>query len=90
MADVRAVNIRSNHDNMLFDIQLSDRLMGEAEKISDISFPMLGTHNVQNALAAISVALEMGIESEIIREALAHFKGVGRRFDIKEAHMALP
>jgi len=83
MADVRAVNIRSNHDNMLFDIQLSDRLMGEAEKISDISFPMLGTHNVQNALAAISVALEMGIESEIIREALAHFKGVGRRFDIK-------
>ena len=83
MADVRAVNIRSNHDNMLFDIQLSDRLMGAAEKISDISFPMLGTHNVQNALAAISVALEMGIESEIIREALANFKGVGRRFDIK-------
>ena len=83
MADVRAVNIRSNHDNMLFDIQLSDRLMGTAEKISDISFPMLGTHNVQNALAAISVALEMGIESEIIREALANFKGVGRRFDIK-------
>ena len=83
MADVRAVNIRSNHDNMLFDIQLSDRLMGEAEKISDISFPMLGTHNVQNALAAISVALEMGIESEIIREALADFKGVGRRFDNK-------
>ena len=83
MADVRAVNIRSNHDNMLFDIQLSDRLMGAAEKMSDISFPMLGTHNVQNALAAISVALEMGIESEIIREALANFKGVGRRFDIK-------
>ncbi len=44
---------------------------------------MLGTHNVKNALAAISVALEMGIESEIIREALANFKGVGRRFDIK-------
>ena len=83
MADVRAVNIRSSHDNMLFDIQLSDRLMGAAEKISDISFPMLGTHNVQNALAAISVALEMGIEAEIIREALANFKGVGRRFDIK-------
>ena len=83
MADVRAVNIRSSHDNMLFDIQLSDRLMGQAETICDISFPMLGTHNVQNALAAISVALEMGIESQIIREALANFKGVGRRFDIK-------
>ena len=83
MADVRAVNIRSSHDNMLFDIQLSDRLMGQTETICDISFPMLGTHNVQNALAAISVALEMGIESQIIREALANFKGVGRRFDIK-------
>ena len=83
MADVRAVNIRSNCDKMLFDIQLSDRLMGQAETITDISFPMLGTHNVQNALAAISVALEMGIEIATIKNALAHFKGVGRRFDIK-------
>ena len=83
MADVRAVNIRSNHDKMLFDIQLSDRLMGQSETITDISFPMLGTHNVQNALAAISVALEMGIDVAIIKKALAHFKGVGRRFDIK-------
>ena len=86
-ADVRAVNIRASHDKMLFDILLSDRLMGEAETISDISFPMLGTHNVQNALAAISVALEMGIDTAIIKQALATFKGVGRRFDIKgEAH----
>ena len=82
-ADVRAVNIRSDHDKMLFDIQLSDRLMGASETISDISFPMLGTHNVQNALAAISVALEMGIEANIIRSALSNFKGVGRRFDVK-------
>ena len=83
MADVRAVNIRSTHDAMLFDIQLSDRLMGTSETIADISFPMLGEHNVQNALAAISVALEMGIDRNIIRNALATFKGVGRRFDIK-------
>ncbi len=83
MADVRAVNIRASHDAMLFDIQLSDRLMGEAQTIADVSFSMLGTHNVQNALAAISVALEMGIDSTIIKQALANFKGVGRRFDIK-------
>ena len=48
-----------------------------------MNFPMLGTHNVQNALAAISVALEMGIDTDIIRGALANFKGVGRRFDLK-------
>ncbi|MGC6518354.1 MAG: UDP-N-acetylmuramate--L-alanine ligase [Candidatus Puniceispirillaceae bacterium] len=87
MADVRAVNIRNDHDKMLFDIHLSDRLMGQAEIISDIRFPMLGRHNVQNALAAISVALEMGIDHDVIRNALAQFKGVGRRFDIKgQAH----
>ena len=82
-ADVRAVNIRSDHDKMLFDIQLSDRLHGASETITDMNFPMLGTHNVQNALAAISVALEMGIDTDIIRGALANFKGVGRRFDLK-------
>ena len=83
MADVRAVNIRSNCDNMQFDIQLSDRLMGSAETLHDLTFPMLGLHNVQNALAAISIALEMGIEVSTIKSALANFKGVGRRFDIK-------
>ena len=83
MADVRAVNIHHNHNMMRFDIQLSDRLMGEPKTISDLHFPMLGTHNVQNALAAVSVAIEMGIDTEIIRQALANFKGVGRRFDIK-------
>ena len=82
-ADVRAVNIRSSHDKMLFDIQLSDRLISDEKIITNISFPMLGTHNVQNALAAISVAIEMGIDSRVIKDALANFKGVGRRFDIK-------
>lgn len=83
MADVRAVNIQNNCDSMRFDVALSDRLMGSAQTLQGISFPMLGAHNVQNALAAISVALEMGIDQEIIRHALTNFKGVGRRFDIK-------
>ena len=82
-ADVRAVNIRHDCNQMLFDIQLSERLMGKAELVSDIGFPMLGTHNVQNCIAAVAVALEMGIATDIIRSALASFKGVGRRFDFK-------
>ena len=83
MADVRAVNIRHDHDQMLFDLHLSDRLPVAEKTIQNMRFPMLGMHNVQNAMAAISVAIEMGIDVGIIRKALANFKGVGRRFDIK-------
>ena len=41
---------------------------------------MVGTHNVQNSLAAIAVAREMGIADTVVKEALAGFGGVGRRF----------
>jgi UDP-N-acetylmuramate--alanine ligase len=42
--------------------------------------PMLGQHNVQNALAAVAIAAEMGVDETTIRTALAGFKGVKRRF----------
>ena len=83
MADVRAVNIRHDGNQMLFDIQLSSRLSAEEALLQDMQFPMLGVHNVQNCLAAVAVALEMGIDISVIRQALGNFKGVGRRFDIK-------
>jgi UDP-N-acetylmuramate--alanine ligase len=41
---------------------------------------MLGAHNVQNSLAAIAVAQEMGLDDTVVRKALAGFKGVKRRF----------
>jgi UDP-N-acetylmuramate--alanine ligase len=41
---------------------------------------MPGDHNVQNSLAAIVVARELGVADDVIRKALAGFKGVGRRF----------
>jgi UDP-N-acetylmuramate--alanine ligase len=41
---------------------------------------MLGEHNVQNSLAAIAIAREMGIDEATMRGALASFKGVKRRF----------
>jgi len=82
-ADIRAVNLHNDKENMFFDVQLSERLGLAAEKIENIIFPMLGEHNVQNCLAAISVCVEMGIDPEIIKEGLNQFKGVGRRFDVK-------
>ena len=82
-ADVRAINMRIDGASMVFDVQLSDRAAGDATIITDIRFPMLGEHNVQNCLAAIAVALEMNIQADAIRNALAAFGGVGRRFETK-------
>ena len=82
-ADIRAVNLHNDKENMIFDVQLSERLGLAGEKIDNVIFPMLGEHNVQNCLAAISVCVEMGINPDIIKQGLNQFKGVGRRFDIK-------
>ena len=82
-ADVRAVNLRHNGPAMLFDVLLSDRAAGAQSKMNSLRFPMLGEHNVQNCLAAIAVALEMGMAPDEIATALASFGGVGRRFETK-------
>jgi UDP-N-acetylmuramate--alanine ligase len=62
---------------------LSERTAGNTGIISGLRFPMLGEHNVQNCLAAIAVALEMGMTPDEIITALAGFGGVGRRFETK-------
>jgi UDP-N-acetylmuramate--alanine ligase len=49
-------------------------------RIEGIELPMPGRHNVQNALAAVAVAIEMGCEDEIVRTGFAQFGGVKRRF----------
>ena len=81
-ADVRAANLRVCDDGMKFDVNISKRI-DTSEIIKDVIFPMLGEHNVLNCLAAISVALEMGVDADAIRSGLKKFKGVGRRFDYK-------
>ena len=82
-ADVRATNLRVEDGAMLFDVLLSERIHGDSDTLSDIRFPMLGDHNVQNCLAAIGVALEMNIDAARIKKTLATFGGVGRRFEAK-------
>jgi UDP-N-acetylmuramate--alanine ligase len=63
------------------------RAANESRSIVGLRLPMFGRHNVQNALAAISVAAEMGIDDESIRQGLASFTGVKRRFTkTGEAH----
>jgi UDP-N-acetylmuramate--alanine ligase len=79
-ADVRGVDAEPTADGMRFEVTIADRAGGEPHAIDDLRLPMVGTHNVQNALAAIAVAREMGIDEQVLRRALAEFKGVKRRF----------
>jgi len=77
-ANVRAINVRAVGTRMLFDVERQTR-QGALPKIS-VKLSLPGLHNVLNALAAISVATELGVEDVAIVQALAGFGGVGRRF----------
>jgi UDP-N-acetylmuramate--alanine ligase len=79
-ADVRAQKLLSDRSGATFEVTVADRSTGRARLLPPMRLPMLGQHNVQNALAAIAVGAEMGIPDEAIRTALAGFKGVKRRF----------
>lgn len=79
-ADIRAHNLIFDQAGACFDIQVTERVTGETRLIENIVLPMFGQHNVSNALAAAAVALEMGIEDDTIRKAMAAFAGVKRRF----------
>ena len=56
------------------------RVVREKGKALDVTLNLPGRHNVQNALAAIAVASELGVADAAICKALADFRGVGRRF----------
>lgn len=75
-ADVRAINLRYAKGVAHFDIALS----ADGMVIEGCTLPMPGDHNVSNALAAVAVARHLGMKASEIRDALANFKGVNRRF----------
>jgi len=79
-ADVRAVEVRPESGAMRFDVEITDRTTGASRRLADLRLPMPGLHNVQNAVAAIAVADELGVDGEVIVRALAEFGGVKRRF----------
>ncbi|MEO3434379.1 UDP-N-acetylmuramate--L-alanine ligase [Inquilinus sp. CAU 1745] len=79
-ADVRAMNVRITSGGSSFDVVLTDRASGRRRTLRDLFLPMLGHHNVQNALAAIAIGAEMELSDEKIAQTLAAFGGVKRRF----------
>ncbi|MAY19169.1 MAG: UDP-N-acetylmuramate--L-alanine ligase [Erythrobacteraceae bacterium] len=78
-ADICGVNVRPHEGGNTFDVIVRQR--GEEDRrIEGVHLPMPGRHNVQNALAAIAVSIEMGCPDEVIRNGFASFGGVRRRF----------
>ena len=79
-ADIRAADVRLGRDGARFDVVVADWMADRGRVISGLHLPMFGLHNVQNSLAAVAVAEEMGLGEEAVRAALREFKGVKRRF----------
>jgi UDP-N-acetylmuramate--alanine ligase len=78
-ADICGVNVRPKDGGNVFDVIVRQRGQ-EDRRIEGVHLPMPGRHNVQNALAAIAVAIEMGCDDEVIRGGFGSFGGVRRRF----------
>ncbi len=76
-ADLSASNIELTHEGSAFEVQKKGKSLGR------FSIRVPGRHNVQNALAAVAVGLELDLEPAQIREGLEHFRGADRRFQVK-------
>ncbi|RRN76676.1 UDP-N-acetylmuramate--L-alanine ligase, partial [Pseudoxanthomonas sp. SGD-10] len=74
-ADAKGVNIRVEDGVFKFDF------INQDSSLQNLEIGLPGQHNIENAVAAIQVALAMQISKEDIRKALASFKGVKRRFE---------
>ncbi len=74
-ADVYACNLRIKNSVYCFDVQTHKEL------IKDVVLGLPGLHNVENALAAFAVGIELGLSIEEIKNGLKTFKGVKRRFE---------
>ncbi len=72
--DIQAQQLRAENGIFIFDYEGS-------QSIKDITLLVPGFHNIENALAAITVAVDMGMDSETIKEAMKSYRGVKRRFE---------
>ena len=74
-ADIHTRNRVLSQGGYRFDLVFGERI------VKDIFLPMGGLHNIENVTAAIGLALDLEIEEELIKKAVASFKGVKRRFE---------
>jgi len=81
-AEVFGCDLAPTANGVQFAIQMSGRSRGAGRVISGVELSMPGAHNVRNALAAVAIAVELGVDDDTIRRSLAGFKGVKRRFTL--------
>jgi len=79
-ADVRAERLVMDKLGATFEVVVTGRGRNVSRRMGPFRLPMLGQHNVQNALAAVAIAVEMDVDEGTIRSAFAGFRGVKRRF----------
>ena len=76
-ARYRAVQLRPSVGSYYFTVELDGVALGQ------IHLPLRGVHNVQNATSVVAIAMEIGLDFDVVASALARFGGVARRFDIR-------
>ena len=76
-ADIRATDIEYNNNNSTYNVNYRGKDLGR------ISLNLPGLHYIKNSLVAVTIAKEMGVPFETIKEALGSFSGVYRRFETK-------
>jgi UDP-N-acetylmuramate--alanine ligase len=74
-ADIYACNIQMQHGTYVFDVQVKEW------KLTNVVLNMGGLHNIENVIAAIAIAHQLGIDDEKIKAAVEAFRGVKRRFE---------
>ena len=79
-ADVYAVDIKMENGSYRFDVEMKDPI-AIGWKLNDVMLNMGGLHNIENVIAAITVAHELGIDDGKIKNAVNDFRGVRRRFE---------
>jgi UDP-N-acetylmuramate--alanine ligase len=79
-ADARLADLDHAGGRSQFSVVFRDRTGADGHIIAGLTLPMPGRHNALNATAAIAVAHELGVPDDVIRQALAGFGGVKRRF----------
>ena len=76
-ADVTAQNIRAGSGGQRFDLVVDGR------KVTEVFFPMNGHHNLLNVLAVCTIALDEGVEADVLADGIAYFRGMKRRQEIR-------
>jgi UDP-N-acetylmuramate--alanine ligase len=83
-ADVRAINVAFADGSSRFDIETRETgSNAQHGMVGSVIVPLRGEHNVLNATAALTMAMELGVEYEVAARALSSFGGVARRFDLR-------